>query len=110
MDKTFPDNLELADITPVFKKEICNLTKSYKAVSVLLFVSKIFERQLQKQVIYINQFLSKLLCGYRKGYSTQTALISMLEKWRKTLDIKGYVGAIHMDLEKAFDVLTMNCS
>ena len=60
----------------------------------------------QKQIIsYIDQFLSKFLCGYRKGYSTQTALISMLEKWRKTLDIKGFAGAILMDLSKAFDTI-----
>ena len=61
----------------------------------LLF--KIFERQLQKQIIsYIDQFLSKFLCGYRKGYSTQTALISMLEEWRKISDIKGCDDAILM--------------
>ena len=51
------------------------------------------------------QFLSIFLCGYRQGYSTQTALISMQEKWRKTLDIKEYAGAVHMDLSKAFDTI-----
>ena len=53
-----------------------------------------------------DQFLSKFLCGYRKGYSIQTALISMLEKWRKTLDIKGYAGAILMGISKAFDTMS----
>ena len=39
------------------------------------------ERQLQKQIISrIDQFLPKFLCGYRKGYSTPTVLILMLEK------------------------------
>ena len=77
----FSDNLKLADVTPVFKKDDANLTKNYRPVSVLPIVSKIFERLLQKQIIsYIDQYLSNLLCGYRQGYSTQTALISMLEK------------------------------
>ena len=72
--------MKLADITPAFKKEDSNLTKNYRPVSVLPVVSKIFERQLQKQIVsYTEQFLSKL-CGYGKGYSTRTALISMLEK------------------------------
>ena len=51
------------------------------------------------------QFLSIFLCGYRKGYGTQTALISMQEKWRKTLDIKEYAGAVLMDLSKASDTI-----
>ena len=55
--------------------------------------------------MYIDQFLSKFLCGYRKGYGPHTALISMLQKWRKTLDIKGYPGAILMDFSKAFDTI-----
>ena len=102
----FPDNLKLADSTPVFKKKDSNLAKNYRPVNVLPAVSKIFERQLQKQTIsYIDQFLSKFLCGCRKDYSTQTTFISMLENWRKTLDIKGYADAFHMDLSKAFDTV-----
>ena len=102
----FSDNLKLADVTPVFKKDDVNLTKNYRPVSVLPIVSKIFERLLQKQTIsYIDQYLSNFLCGYRQDYSTQTALISMLEKWRNILDNKGYSGAILMDLSKAFDTI-----
>ena len=103
----FSDNLKLADVTPVFKKDDANLTKNYRPVSVLPIVSKIFERLLQKQTIsYIDQYLSNFLCDYRQGYSTQTALISMLEKWRNILeDNKGYSGAILMDLSKAFDTI-----
>ena len=29
----------------------------------------------------------------------------MLEKWRKTVDIKGYADVIHMGLSKAFDTI-----
>ena len=69
-------------------------------------MSKIFERQPKKQIIsYTDQFLSNFLCGYRKGYSTQTTLISMLEKWRKTLDIKGCAGAILTGLSKSFETI-----
>ena len=74
----------------------------FTSISVLPVVSKIFDGQLQKQIMpYIYQFLSKFLCGYRKGYSTKTALISMLQIWRNRLDIKGYAGAILLDLSKA---------
>ena len=102
----FSANLKLADVTPVFKKDDANLTKKYRPVTVLPIVSKIFERLLQKQTIsYIDRYLPKFLCGYRQGYSTQPALISMLEKWKNILDSKGYSGAILMDLSKAFDTI-----
>ena len=43
--------------------------------------------------------------GYRKGYKTQQALVSLIEKWKKILDDKGFGGAVLMDLSKAFDTL-----
>ena len=49
--------------------------------------------------------MSLYLCGYRKDFSSQNALISLIERWRKPLDNKGYGGAVLMDLSKAFDIL-----
>ena len=46
-----------------------------------------------------------LLCGFRKGYNPQRALIRAIEKWRTCLDNGGKVGAIFMDLSKAFDCI-----
>ena len=42
------------------------------------------------------------LCGYRKGYTTQNALVSIKEKWKQ---IKRDAGAITMDLSKTFDTI-----
>ena len=50
-------------------------------------------------------YLSPYLCGYRKGYSTEHALVSLIEKWKVSRDKEGYTGAILMDLSKAFDTL-----
>ena len=55
--------------------------------------------------LHVDLFLSPYLCGYRKGFSTQQALISLLEKWKILLDWKGYAGAILMDPSKASDTL-----
>ena len=103
---TFSNDLKRADVTPIFKKSDSTATKNYRPVSVLPSVSKVFERLMQKQILnYIEQYLSPFLCGYRKGYSTQTALISLLEKWKYTLDNKNFAGAVLMDLSKAFDTI-----
>ena len=38
------------------------------------------------------------MCGYRKGYSAQHALLYMLEKWRVLRDTGGDGGGVLMDL------------
>ena len=102
----FPGKLKTADISPIFKKEDATNVKNYRPVSVLPTVSKIYERILQKQLLdHIEQYLSPQICGYRKGYSAQYALVALLEKWKGTLDMGGYAGAMLMDLSKAFDTL-----
>ena len=61
---------------------------------------------MQKQILeYIDKHLSPHLCGYRKGYSTQTALISILEKLKLSIDNEGFVSGLLMDLSKAFDTI-----
>ena len=72
-------------------------------------VAKLIERILYKQIShYIDQYLSKFLCGHRKGYNAQQALITMLEKWRTSLDNKGFSGAILMDIYKLLVPLITN--
>ena len=50
-------------------------------------------------------FFSTFLCGYRKGFSTQQALLLLIERWKNILDQNGYSGGILMDLSKAFDTI-----
>ena len=57
---------------------------------------------------FMRDKLSKLLTSFRKNYSTQHCLMSMLEMWKNTLHKGGYVSAIFMDLSKTFDTLNHN--
>ena len=108
---TYPKGLKLADVPPIFKKDKRNQkdatdVKNYRPISVLPATSKVYERLMQTQIVnFISNKLSPYLCGYRKGYSAQHALISLIEHWRKALDNKGYAGAVLMDLSKAFDCI-----
>ena len=102
----FPSELKIADIIPIFKKEDPLDKTNYRPISILPTVSKIFERILFNQLQrFSNKFLSPLLCGFRKGYSTQyVALINLVQKWQKCLDASdGIVGTLLMDLSKAYD-------
>ena len=49
--------------------------------------------------------LSNILTGFRKGHSAQHSLLIMTEKWKRALDENMKVGAIFMNLSKAFDTL-----
>ena len=61
---------------------------------------------MQNQInLHITFFLLSYLCGYRKGFNSQHDLISLIERWQKSLDNKGYGSALLMDLSKAFNTL-----
>ena len=80
-DGYFPDKLKCAGGTPVFKKDDLTKAKNYRPVSVLPGVSKFFERLMHKQIsFYSDQFLPPYMCGYRKDFSTQHSLLSLIEK------------------------------
>ena len=76
-------------------------------MSVLSAMSKVFERLMSKQITsFINPKLSKLLCGFRKGYSSQDALFRVIGQCRKILDRSDKVGMVLMDLSKAYDCIS----
>ena len=102
----FPDSLKQADIIPVHKKKSKHDKDNYRPVSLLPSPAKIFEKLISKQLnIFLESFFSTKLCGFRKQYSTQSALLNMLRKWQTSLSNSEKIGAILMDLSKAFDCL-----
>ena len=89
-NKKFSSKLKWADMTPIFKKLETVTKGNYRPISLLPVVSKIFERIMDKQIgEYMEKYLSIYLCGYRKGYSCQHALLVMIERWKKILQVPG---------------------
>ena len=103
----FPDELKLAEVIPVYKKLDSTDKGNYRPISLLPVVSKVFEKLIYTQ---LNQFikdkLSKFLCGFRKGYSTQYALFNLIQRWKNCLAKSDIIGAVLMDLSKAYDCLS----
>ena len=105
-DGIFPQNMKLADITPIFKKYEKLHKKNYRGISLLSAFSKVYERILVEPIIqFMQNKISDNLCGFRQNYSTEDALLQLLENWRKHLDKQEIVGAIACDLSKAFDTI-----
>ena len=102
----FPSELKIADVTPAYKKKSKYSKDNYMPVSILSNISKIYERCIYDQIEkYFNDVLSKCQCGFRKGYSAQHCLMSLIEKWKESVDSGGAFGALLTDLSKAFDCL-----
>ena len=54
---------------------------------------------------FCESIFSKNQCGFRKGHSTQQCLLTMLEKWKRSVDSGKAFDALLTDLFKAFDCL-----
>ena len=55
---------------------------------------------------FIEMKISQYLCGFRKGYNTQHALMKLFDKLNKNVDKGIKVRIFMMDLSKAFDCIS----
>ena len=82
------------------------MERNFRPVSVLNTFSKIYEKVLKQQLNqHLDNTLSVFIAAYRRAYSTQHVLIRLIEDWRSNLDNDFHVGAVLMDLSKAFDCI-----
>ena len=103
---SFPDMFKLTVVSSQFKK-IDNLIKSnYRPMSILIVMSKVYERVMANQLLaYFENILSPLLSAFRKNYGCQSTLLNMVQHFKNCIDNGQFVGCIGMDLSKAFDRL-----
>jgi hypothetical protein len=105
-NQNFPNLLKMAVVTPVYKKSDKLKKENYRPVSILTTFSKIFEKALENQLTpFLNKTLSPKLSAFRRGYSCQDTLLSLMESWHADLRQGNKVGALLMDLSKAFDCM-----
>ena len=102
----FPEKLKEAAVVPCFKKNNALDKTNYRPVSILPYISKFFERTIYDQLVaYFDKIFHPFLSAFRSGYGCQTALLKIVEDWKKALDENKFVAAILMNLSKAFDCL-----
>ena len=100
----FPDDLKVANVTALYKKDDRMNKTNYRPISRLTTISKRFERLIHIQLYdFIALKLSALLGGFRKNYNTQHVLLNFLQNCKNIIDKEGFAGAVFMDLSKAFD-------
>ena len=104
----FPRSWKFSKVIPLHKK-LCKLErKNYRPVSILSPLSKILEKVVYEQLYdYLsrNKIFHPNLHGYRQNRSTQTALLTMYDRWVKAAVAGQVSGAVLLDLSAAFDLV-----
>ena len=104
----FPNNLKIAKVIPIFKKDSPLECNNYRPISLLSNIDKIFEKIMYSRVM---KFLETCNCiyslqfGFRQQHSTNHALINKTENIRSALDSGQFACGIFVDLQKAFDTV-----
>ena len=110
---TIPLYFKQASITPRIKKSNMdiNVLSNFRPISQLPTLAKIFERIIIKQLINhlnSNSLFDKYQSGYRKLYSTETALLYVNDNLLHNIDNNTPTQVILLDLSSAFDTIDHN--
>ena len=79
---------------------------NFHPISVLSVFSKILERVVSDQIVdhfHKHNLFSQKQSGFRHGYSTEDVLLHVVNSCYTAIDRGQYVGAVFLDLAKAFD-------
>ena len=107
-ESIFPSSLKFAIVTPVHKSGDPQEVSNYQPISILPAISKVMEKIVSEQLITHLEYkalLHPMQFGFRKKHSTETACCYFLEVIKTNLDEGGVVGAVFLDLRKAFDTV-----
>ena len=104
----FPDQLKIAKVTPIYKKDDKKIITNYRPISVLPVVSKVFETVIHEQLsdyFSSNNLFSAQQYGFRKNSSIELAALELID--RLLAQLKNHMIPIncHLDLAKAFNSL-----
>ena len=103
-----PNDFKLAKVIPVYKNGDPRIFSNYRPISILPCFSKILERLVANRLNnFIEKFniLNKSQYGFRANYSTEMALIDLVDKIGSSLDRSKHTIGIFLDLSKAFDTI-----
>ena len=110
IDSSIFSEAKLVEVTPIFKKDNPLLEKNFHSVSVLLSLSKVFDKLLPTQMqSHIDILLNERISAFRAGLSNQHPLLSLVEKWSEAVNNKKLVGAVLVDFPKCSTASPILC-
>ena len=103
-----PTEWKEANIIPVPKSGDKDDVSSYRPVSVIPVLAKIFKSLVHRQLydyLETNSLLNDAQFGFRPNRSIQYVLLRTVDDWKIALDQGEIVGTVMIDLSKSFDMI-----
>ena len=104
----FPDVFKLAVVTPIFKKGDPLNVANYRPISVLLLLAKVFEKCIHTRLVQFldaSSILNQQQFGFRRGMSTEMAILKLVENVYEVLNNKQVALDVFIDFRRAFDTV-----
>lgn len=104
----FPSCMKSARVIALHKGGDINDPSNYRPISILSAFGKIIERCLYVRIVNFldkNSFFSKSQFGFRKGHSTEHAILAVTQFIHDALDKGEIPASIFVDIRKAFDTI-----
>ena len=104
----FPENLKIARVSPIFKKDEKFLFTNYRPISVLPCSSKLLEKIMNNRLYkYLSEsnYLYEKQSGFRAAHSTDHAVIQLISQILQAFNENEHTIGIFIDLSKAFDTV-----
>ena len=103
-----PEIFKISKVTPIFKSGSLSELGNYRPIAVISPFSKVLERLVYDQLVsYLEKecLLFNFQFGFRKGYSTEYAILETVEKLKSAVDDQKITCAIFFDFSKAFNTI-----
>ena len=104
----FPENLKIAKVSPIYKKDEEFCLTNYRPKSVLPCFSKLLERIMYNCLLkYLseNSILYEKQFGFQTSHSTEHAILLLVNQHYQSFDEIMFRLGIFIDLSKAFDTV-----
>ena len=98
-----PDQLKIAKVIPIFKKDDASIFSNYRPVSVLPCFSKILERLVFNRCIEFiddKNLLNEKQFGFRANHSTYMAIMLLVDKINNAVEENKTTLGVYLDLSK----------
>ncbi|XP_025269746.1 uncharacterized protein LOC112639559 [Camponotus floridanus] len=103
-----PEGWKTSTIIPISKIDKAEKASDYRPINMLSIFEKVLELIVKEQLemyLEINDIITEHQSGFRKYYSCETAIQTVIDEWKLIVSDKKMVGVIFVDLKRAFETI-----
>ncbi|XP_011632002.1 uncharacterized protein LOC105423786 [Pogonomyrmex barbatus] len=107
-DGCCPESWKTSTIISIPKVDKAKKASEFRPINVLLIFEKVLELVVKEQIeryLENNSIIIEHQSGFRKHYSCETAIQTIVDEWKLIVSERRMVGVIFMDLKRAFETI-----